>query len=69
MRFQDGTTCRNVAIGRYAVKRSSEDWPLQFVPISDALEEEAYLNAEVFSVEESSRCTRRTLGCYYAEGG
>ena len=31
-----------------------EDWPLQFVPVSDALEEEAYLNAEVFSLGETS---------------
>ncbi len=30
------------------------NWPLQFVPISDALEEEAYLNAEVFSLGETS---------------
>lgn len=31
-----------------------EDWPLQFVPTSDALEEEAYLNAEVFQLEETT---------------
>ncbi len=30
-----------------------EGWPLQFIPISDALEEEAYLNAEVFLVDEA----------------
>jgi len=29
-------------------------WPLQFIPVSDALEKEAYLNADVFSVEETT---------------
>lgn len=31
-----------------------EGWPLQFIPVSDALEEEAYLNADVFSLEETT---------------
>ena len=28
-----------------------EDWPLQFIPVSDALEEEAYLNATTVDFE------------------
>lgn len=28
-----------------------EDWPLQFIPVSDALEEEAYLNAATIDFE------------------
>ena len=28
-----------------------EDWPLQFIPVSDALEEEAYLNATTIDFE------------------
>ena len=28
-----------------------EDWPLQFIPVSNPLEEEAYLNAEVLDFE------------------
>ena len=28
-----------------------EDWPVQFIPVSDALEEEAYLNAEILEFE------------------
>jgi hypothetical protein len=27
------------------------DWPVQFIPVSDALEEEAYLNATIFLLE------------------
>lgn len=30
-----------------------EGWPVQFVPVSDALEEEAYLNAETHPFEET----------------
>jgi len=29
-----------------------EGWPLQFIPVSNALEKEAYLNAEVLAFEE-----------------
>ena len=28
-----------------------EDWPVQFIPVSDPLEEEAYLNAEILDFE------------------
>jgi len=28
-----------------------EDWPVQFIPVSNALEEEAYLNAEILDFE------------------
>ena len=28
-----------------------EDWPVQFIPVSDALEEEAYLNATILDFE------------------
>lgn len=28
-----------------------EDWPVQFIPVSDALEEEAYLNATIMDFE------------------
>lgn len=31
-----------------------EGWPLQFIPVSDALQKEAYLNADVFSLEETT---------------
>ncbi len=31
-----------------------ESWPVQFIPVSDALEEEAYLNAEVLPYEDTS---------------
>lgn len=28
-----------------------EDWPVQFIPVSNALEEEAYINAEILDFE------------------
>ena len=44
-----------------------EDWPLQFIPVSNALEEEAYLNAAILDFEgEPVRVFGRTPRCNYA---